>query len=79
MHKNKTYDLVELPKGIKALKNKWEFKLNKKYDKKKMRYKIRLVVKGFRKNNGIDFDESFSLVMNICSIRTIIGLAASLD
>ena len=28
-HKNGTYDLVELPKGKKALTNKWIFQLKK--------------------------------------------------
>ena len=32
-NKNKTYDLVELPKGKKILKNKWVFKLKKDGDK----------------------------------------------
>ena len=29
LNKNKTYDLVELPKGKKVLRNKWVFKLKK--------------------------------------------------
>ena len=33
LNKNKTYDLVELPKGKKVLKNKWVFKLKKDGDK----------------------------------------------
>ncbi|KAM1333941.1 hypothetical protein ACFX2F_009916 [Malus domestica] len=43
--KNDTYELVELPKGRKALKNKWVFKL--KRDDKMTRCKAHLVVKGF--------------------------------
>ncbi|KAM2398102.1 hypothetical protein ACFXTH_034828 [Malus domestica] len=43
--KNDIYELVELPKGRKALKNKWVFKL--KRDDNMTRYKARLVVKGF--------------------------------
>ena len=46
LNKNKTYDLVELPKGKKVLRNKWMFKLKKDGDKL-VRYKARLVVKGF--------------------------------
>ena len=45
-NKNKTYDLVELPKGKKILKNKWVFKLKKDGDKL-VKYKAWLVVKGF--------------------------------
>ena len=33
LNKNKTYDLVELPKGKKVLRNKWMFKLKKDCDK----------------------------------------------
>ena len=46
LNKNKTYDLVELPKGKKALKKKRVFKLKKDGDKL-VKYKARLVVKGF--------------------------------
>uniref|UniRef100_A0A2N9I3V5 CCHC-type domain-containing protein n=1 Tax=Fagus sylvatica TaxID=28930 RepID=A0A2N9I3V5_FAGSY len=33
LHKNNTYELVELPKGKKALRNKWVFKLKKDGEK----------------------------------------------
>ena len=52
LHKNKTYELVELPKGKKALRNKWVFKL-KKDSEKLVKYKARLVVKGFSQNMGL--------------------------
>ena len=45
LNKNKTYDLVEFPKGKKLLKNKWVFKIKKDCDKL-VKYKARLVVKG---------------------------------
>ena len=47
--KNDTYELIELPKGGKALKNKWVFEL-KNDDEKLLKYKARLVVKGFCQN-----------------------------
>lgn len=78
LQKNDTYDLVELPKGRKALKNKWVFKLKKDGDKL-VKYKARLVVKGFGQKRGIDFDEIFSPVVKMSSIRVILGLTASLD
>uniref|UniRef100_A0A2N9J8U9 Integrase catalytic domain-containing protein n=1 Tax=Fagus sylvatica TaxID=28930 RepID=A0A2N9J8U9_FAGSY len=78
LHKNNTYELVELPKGKKALRNKWVFKL-KKDGEKLVKYKARLVVKGFNQKQGIDFDEIFSPVVKMSSIRVILGLTASLD
>ncbi|GKV04185.1 hypothetical protein SLEP1_g16379 [Rubroshorea leprosula] len=78
LHKNNTYELVELPKGRKTLKNKWVFKLKKDGDKI-VRYKARLVVKGFSQKKGIDFDEIFSPVVKMSSIHVVLGLAASMN
>ena len=54
MHKNKAYELVELPKGKKALRNKWVFKL-KKDGEKLVKYKAQLVVKGFSQKHKQEF------------------------
>ena len=54
------------------------FKL-KKDGEKLVKYKARLVVKGFNQKQGIDFDEIFSPVVKMSSIRVILGLIASLD
>ncbi|KAM1098489.1 hypothetical protein ACFX19_015991 [Malus domestica] len=77
LSKNNTYELVELPKGRKALKNKWVYKMKK--DDNMTRYKAHLVVKGFGQKKGVDFDEIFSPVVNMTSIRVILGMAASMD
>ena len=46
--KNKTWDLVPLPEGKRALPNKWVYRL-KEEDGGKKRYKARLVVKGLHR------------------------------
>ena len=43
------------------------------------RYKDRVVVKGFAQNKGIDFDEIFSPVVKMASIRTILSLVVVED
>ena len=67
LHKNKTYELIEIPKGQKALRNKWVFKI-KKDSEKLVKYKARLVLKGFSQKHGVDFDEIFSPVVKMSSI-----------
>ena len=47
LHENHTYDLVELPKGERPLKNKWVYRLKTEENSSQPRYKVRLVVKGF--------------------------------
>ncbi|GJZ46052.1 putative RNA-directed DNA polymerase [Tanacetum coccineum] len=79
LHENNTFELVKLPKGKRALKNKWVYKLKTEEHTSRPRYKARLVVKGFSQKRGIDFDEIFSPVVKMGSIRVVLGLAASLD
>jgi hypothetical protein len=79
LHKNHTYELVKLPKGKKTLKNKWVYRIKQEEHTPHPRYKARLVVKGFNQRKGVDYDEIFSPVVRMTSIRVILGLAASLN
>ena len=76
--RNQTWDLVKLPAGKRVLQNKWVYRL-KEEDGGKKRYKARLVVKGFAQKKGIDFDEIFSPVVKMTSIRTILSLVVVED
>ena len=55
---NQKWRLIELPKGKKALHNKWVYRIKEENDSSK-RYKARLVVKGFQQKDGIDYNEIF--------------------
>ncbi|GKF08356.1 putative RNA-directed DNA polymerase, partial [Tanacetum coccineum] len=79
LYENNTFELTKLPKVKRALKNKWVYKLKTEEYTPRPRYKARLVVKGFSQKKGIDFDEIFSPVVKMGSIRVVLGLAASLD
>jgi len=43
------------------------------------RYKVRLVAKGFTQTYGIDYQETFSPVAKLNTIRVLISLAANMD
>ena len=60
-----------------ALWNKWVYKL-KEEDGGKKRYMTRLVVKGFAQKKGIYFDEIFSHLVKMTSIRTILSLVVKI-
>lgn len=60
------------------MQNKWVYRLKEEYGGKH-RYKARLVVKGFAQKKGIYFDEIFSPVVKMTSIRTILSLVAAED
>ena len=47
LQKNHTNELVPLPRDMRALKNKWVYKLKKDGNGKLLQHKARLVVKGF--------------------------------
>ena len=47
LHENHTYNLVKMPKGKRALKNKSIDKLKTQEHNSQPKYKARLVVKGF--------------------------------
>ena len=67
---------MDLPPGCKPLGYKWIFKRKMKADGSIDKYKARLVVKGYRQTEGIDYFDTYSPVTRITSIRLIIALAA---
>ena len=75
--KNKTWDLINLPAGAKAIGLKWIFKVKRNSDGSINKYKARLVAKGYIQRHGIDFDEVFAPVARIETVCFILSLAAS--
>ena len=68
MYENKVWTLVDLPYDWQAIENKWIFKKKTDADGNVTIYKARLVAKGFRQVQGIDYDETFSLVAMLKSV-----------
>ncbi|KAG8474857.1 hypothetical protein CXB51_031589 [Gossypium anomalum] len=80
LHKNRTWDLVKLPKGKKTVHCKWVFKKKEETPGvEEPRYKARLVAKGYSQIPGVDFTDVFSPVVKHSLIRALLGIVAMHD
>ncbi len=73
---NGTWTLARIPYGRKALKHKWVFKIKMNVNGDVLKLKSRLVAAGYSQIYGIDYDETFSPVANLLSIRLFFALCA---
>lgn len=68
----------EVPQGKTVVQCKWVYK--RKFDSENsVRYRARLVAKGFTQKPGIDYDETFSPVVRHCTLRLLFALSVQLD
>ena len=74
---NDTWTLVPRPPGINLVTGKWVFRHKFKSDGSLDRYKARWVLRGFTQRPGIDYDETFSPVVKLATIRMVLTLALS--
>ncbi|CAI7870494.1 unnamed protein product [Closterium sp. NIES-54] len=74
---NETWELCELPPGKKAISSKLIFRHKYGPVGELIRYKSRLVAKGFQQTKGKDFDEIFATVGKGTTLRVMLGMTAN--
>ncbi|GJZ65453.1 putative RNA-directed DNA polymerase, partial [Tanacetum coccineum] len=77
LNENNTWVITDLPPNRKAIGNKWIYKIKYKSSSDIDIYKAILVVKGFNQKEGIDFDETFSHVVKMSTVRCVIALSVT--
>lgn len=73
MYKNGVWTLVELSEFVQPVKFIWVFRKERNEESYVERYKARLVTKGYNQQYRIYYDEIFSHVARIQSIRVILA------
>ena len=69
------WELVKPPQNWKPVGNKWVFKAKTDADGHVEWYKARLAAQGFSQKSGTDYDETFTPVARLESVRALIALS----
>ncbi|KAL0412130.1 UNVERIFIED_CONTAM: hypothetical protein Slati_3802700 [Sesamum latifolium] len=79
MGSNQVWTPVDPPKGIRPIGCKWVYKRKLGVDGEVTAFKARLVAKGYTQRLGVNFKETYSLVVMAKSIQILLAKAAWYD
>jgi hypothetical protein len=75
--KNDTWHLVPPKAGENIINCKWVYKIKQKSNGSVDMYKAWLVAKGFKQRYEIDYEDTFSPVVKVATIRIVLSIAVS--
>ncbi|CAI7888185.1 unnamed protein product [Closterium sp. NIES-54] len=73
------WELVERPRRVNIMKNRWVLTTKYRLDDTVEREKARLVVKGFTQVYGANYDETYSPASSYVTLRIFLSIVAILD
>ena len=76
---NDAWELIPRPKGVNVIGTKWIFKNKSDKHGTVIRNKSRLVTHGYTQVEGINFDETFTPVVGLESIRILLAITSHLN
>jgi hypothetical protein len=75
VEKNRTWEFADHPRGHRVITLKWMFKLKRDEVGAIINHKAHLVARGFLQREGIDFNDTFTPVVRMESVRLLLALA----
>jgi hypothetical protein len=76
IEKNQTWELVPRPKNKNVIGTKWVYKNKMNKDGRVIRNKVILVCKGYAQVEGVDYEETFSPVAKLETIRMFLSFSS---
>ena len=73
------FEEVNMPKNREPVGSRWVFEIKKGTTEGELRFKARIVAKGYSQISGVDYNEKYSPVVKMESLRAILALAAKHD
>jgi hypothetical protein len=74
---NKTWHLVPPSPDKNLIAYKWVYRIKRRSDGSIDRYKARLVARSFKQRYDIDYEDTFSPLVKIATIRIVLSISVS--